>query len=398
MVPPVETMKTLSPLAFVLALVFLAGVPAAPHARVTSFGPGDLLALGDGIDLSQEPDADATEGRAAVAWTGWRDGRQQVFAAFWTRGLWAPAVALDPMAGGVAAEPVVRFDPDARPAVAWTRVADGASEVVLWRPGQGTETIARSAARMEAPALAFSADGTPAIAWSQGGAGRFEVHVAQQGVGGWSTARAGGGGNRTPVRGRWLAGGEPGGPYDILPTFVGNGPMTLYWYRLVGEEFRLASAVVDVDGPRPRFSRFGFSDDVAAPANRLPVLYDTHSAPVPGAVWVEPLPSGEVVLTFDPRRAARLEDPVQALPVFEPGARQIEPDAARGSGAVAWREERREGSDVVVQSGPALARISGVPHLAQPAIAVDGDGGLHVFLVSDQVDGGDGRLYWLRIE
>ncbi|MEQ8820525.1 MAG: hypothetical protein RLY93_09785 [Sumerlaeia bacterium] len=394
---------TRNPKSFVLSLsasVLIGGASAFGQAPAAEeLGPDALVSLSPGLDLSHDPAIAAAEGRALAAWSGLGESRQTVYFALWAEGsAWSAPLPADPTPDGTGSQAAVAFAPDGTPAVAWVETQPGGGvRLLLSRGSLGAAEpveVAASANAIESPALAFFPSGQPVLAWAEGNGATYRVIVGMP-YDGTSYENA-----------EWytMCLTQGNAPYDILPTLIGGEVPLIHWYSLSGEEFRIQSATLDPNGD---WLPLYFDDLQGLPTNRLPILYGTGEASAStsglwstGAIWVSMDDGGmESVMAFDPRTA---ENGGGNLTLALPGpaeARQTDPDAASGTlvPAWAWREENGGRSDILLQTGPRRVQVSGVPYVAQPRLAADPAGGLHLVFVSDQIDGGTGDVYWTYV-
>lgn len=342
-------------------------------------GPDDLtiLSTGDG-DLVRDPVVAARAGEAAAAWSALVEGRVRIIATRRTDDTWSAPFLLDESVEGDCSQPLIEYAPDGTAGIVWVQSVSEMGTLYYRTFDSAPQIVSVAPIRVESPSLAYGEDGLPIVAWSEGGGGRFAVIVAQQ--------RTSGAWTRTVLSVGLDA-------YDILPYAFGGRDLRVYWYGLDGQSFSLRTRQWDGADWTPHASGLQH----ILPANRLPYLYDTQTTLGPGAVWVEPMAGGEVALTADPRHPAEL--PVQPLPGAT-DARQLEPDATSNPrvASFAWREETAAGSDLLVLRDNQLFRVTGIPHMTQPRLADDGEGGLHLVFVSDPVEGGTGRVYWTHID
>ncbi len=341
--------------------------------------PDKLFVLSHGTDLAHDPVIAARPGEVLVAWTGLFDGRSRIFSARTRRdGNWSAPFLVDDTVSGDCSDAVVGFTPSGRSAMGWISTSGDESHL-NFRLGSGeVEEVAASPVRIETPSMAFDETGQPMIAWSEGGAGRFAVVVAQRDEeGSWT---------RTPVS-------EGLDSYDIFPFVFGGDITRVYWYSLGGQDFEFRAARRLGSDWQP----MGVGALSEVPPNRLPLLYDTEDGVTPGAVWTELLSDGEIVMTFDPRRGRA--DRIQTLPGAM-DARQLDPDLDNADiePSFTWREETARRSDILVRHGAQLYRVTGFDHMAQPRIAHEGSDGVHLVLISDQVEGGTGQVYWTYLQ
>jgi hypothetical protein len=341
-------------------------------------GPSAFTVLSDSTESCRDPVVDAVGTEALVAWTSMIEGRSRVVAVRRVLNDWTFPYPVDDSLVGDCTDPVVRFTDSGRAGIAWVR-AEGNDLFALeyTPPGGFPREVARSSVRMESPALAFDAAGRAVLAWTEGAGGRFVVVATRETEQG-------------PWERQTLSGSSDA--YDIFPATFNSTEHAVYWYGLGEADFELRGAR---RGPAGwEFFRPLSADFV--PANRFPLLYDSRTAAGPGAVWVEPLRGGELALAWDARFPE--SQPVLALPGVE-GVRQVEPDASSTAAAPAfvWREETAAGSQILVLTGDQTIRVTGFSHPSQPRLAADGQGGLHLVLVSDRAEGGTGRVYWTRL-
>ncbi|MCB2156195.1 hypothetical protein KQI84_15065 [bacterium] len=337
-----------------------------------------MITVSAGADLCHDPAIAVGPNGAVAAWSAFIDGRNRIQIAARIRNEWTPPrFALD---SGTAdcREPIVAIDSNGSPALVWIE-AETDSHVLKFSPvvsREDPQTVYSSGQGMiETPSLGFDGQGRPLVAWTEGNGASYSVALSRfdSDSNTWT---------KIPLTMRPEA-------YDILPTVFGGPQPTVHWYALDGQAFQMKSALIEERGWRSQ--SVGELD--ALPANRLPILYQTAPGLSPGAIWVEPQDDGELLLTYDPRRAEG--DRVRGLP-SQPAARQLEPDAVDGrtEPAYAWREETPQGSDLLVQSGPERLRVSGLEHVAQPRLAAGPNGELHLLFISDQIEGGTGQVYW----
>ncbi|MDK2972628.1 MAG: hypothetical protein PWP23_2383 [Candidatus Sumerlaeota bacterium] len=354
----------------------LAAASAAAQDGERAIAPGSLRMLSDPPGACQDPVIDAVGDDAIVAWKSLYEGRSRIFAVRRINRDWTFPYPVDSSLDGDCLDPVVRFAPGGDPGIAWVR-REGETSFLEFAPPAGfPATIAKSALRMESPSLDFDAAGTPVLAWTESEAGRYLVMTA-----------------RRDAEGKWVRERASTSPdaYDVFPQVFGTPVPSVCWYTLGEQDFSLTGVELAPGGWVP----FAPPTSELVPANRFPLLYGTGTTP--GALWVEPLSDGEIVVAWDPRFPA--SEPLLPMPGAT-GARQLEPDASGGPGApsFAWREEDSTGSDILVLHRETLARLEGFPHPSQPRIAPNDSGGLHLIVVSDRTDGGTGQVYWTTLE
>lgn len=372
-----------SPFAASVALAaVLVAAPGDVRATGDAMDVGDLLPLTVGTPHAYDPSVTAVEGRVGIVWTDRADGSARVFGTVRDGSGWSDVRALSASESSEASDPVVRFDAEGQAAVVWVET-EGLRSRLLWRGWNedAPTTIAESDVLIAAPSLGFDAAGEPLVAWFEGGAGQFAVLTASPAEGsGWMVEPL-----STDPR-----------AFDILPTVIGGDEPIVYWYGLGdGDDVVVRAARRD---PFGAWSETSSGYLAILPTNRLPYLYDARSTQGPGAVWVDTTGGGERVMTADPRRP--LELLVQPVP-GPSGARQLDPDASSTgaeSAAFAWREEVAGTTAIGVQTPTEHYLLTGIVGLAQPRLAADGAGALHLVFVSARSEGGTGHLYWLPLE
>ncbi len=272
--------------------------------------------------------------------------------------------------------PAIAFSPDgASLGAAWVNASSERSVLFFSESGAVDNGAASGAfaisatgdASIEAPSIAWLDETTPMVAWAETTGSTSSVFAGWRFGNEWQVRRA--------------SQGEH--PFDLGPTFLTEPSPALWYYSFDESDVSFRATQMGLWG----LAREGSGMAHPAPAGRFPLLFDAAGAPLPGAVWLEPVQGDEALLLFDPAR------PIEDSILVEAGAlggRVMDP--AADNGAVAWIEERG-GLRRVHARTPDGARESIPVGAAARHLRIAADAGVLLTVwVEEPKDGGDGAL------